>query len=188
MTLKDVPINQWYATYVSTIVNAGIAQGYKDGRGRYTGEYGPGNNVTYAEIAKMALEAAGHDVSSVTGVPDNRAARNDWSKMYIKLAENLALSVYGSTLDVRAPATRGAVVQTVLEAAGIYIGKVAGDYKDLRSSHPNANAIGKATALGIVSGDTDREGELTGTFRPNDPVNRAEVSKMIVKLLEVLGH
>ena len=124
----------------------------------------------------------------MSGTPDNRSAKRGWSKKYIKLAENLKLSVYGGRLNVNTPATRGAVVQTVLEAAGIEIGDMPGDYKDVRSSHEHANAIGTATALGIVSGDTDRRGNLKGTFRPNDSVNRAEVAKIIANVLEILGE
>jgi hypothetical protein len=187
VAFKDVPVGQWFAQYVFKLVKTGVASGYKDARGRLTGEYGAGNPVTYAEIAKMAFEAADKDETAVKGQPKNRSARKEWSEKYIKLAEDTGLSVYGSTLNVNTPATRGAVIQTILEAANIEVGDMAPDYKDVRSTHAHAAAIAKATELGIVAGDTDRQGNLKGTFRPNDPVNRAETAKIMSKLLEILG-
>ena len=37
---------------------------------------------------------------------------------------------------------------------------------------------------GIVQGDTDADGKPTGTFRPNAPINRAEIAKIFTKLIE----
>lgn len=182
---KDVPAREWFASYVWKVIEAGVASGYRDARGRLTGEYGPANPVTYAEIAKMALEAAKKDVSTVTGVPQNRTARRQWSESYIKLAEDIELSVYTASLDVNVPASRGAVIQTIVEALNLPLEEGTGGYKDIRASHPHAQAIATATALGIISGDTDRQGNPKGTVRPNDPINRAEVAKILTKVLEL---
>ena len=116
MVYRDVPINAWFASYVKILVERNIARGYQDAAGHLTGEFGAGNSVTGAEILKMALQAAGKILS--TGTPENHFARNDWSALYVKTAEDLRLSEYGSGLDVRLPATRGAVIQTILEAFG----------------------------------------------------------------------
>lgn len=82
------------------------------------------------------------------------------------------------------PATRGRVIQTVMEAFGVPLPRIQGKpYTDVSRNHPNAAAIIEATQLGIVNGDTDESGKRTGTFRPNDPINRAEVAKILVRLL-----
>lgn len=185
VSFTDVKTNEWFASYVEAVINAGIASGYKDANGNLTGRFGPGNPVTYAEIAKMALETAGKNVDSVQGMSANESAKGQWSEKYIKLAEDLNLSVYGSGLNVNDAATRGAVIQTVLEALGIVMNKDGLDYGDVSASHKNAAAIATATKLGIISGDTDAEGNLTGTFRPDASINRAEVSKIFSMIFEL---
>lgn len=80
-------------------------------------------------------------------------------------------------------ATRGAVIQTLLEAFDVPLDEASAGHRDLRTSHPHARAIPTATRLGLVSGDTDRSGESTDTVRSDDPVNRAEVAKLISLLL-----
>ena len=185
VVFTDVPTREWFAAYVWDVIQAGIASGYRDVRGRLTGEFGPANPVTYAEIAKMALEAAGEDVSAVSGIPVNRSAQKQWSESYIKLAEELQLSTYTIDLDVNGPATRGAVVLTIVESLGLPLSEGTGDYSDLRASHPHVGAIATATALGIISGDTDRQGNLKGTVRPDDLINRAEVAKILTNVLSL---
>lgn len=241
VVFRDVSATAWYASYVASVIQSGIASGYKDAEGNLTGEYRPGANVTYAEIAKMALNSARQAIPE-SGMARNRFARGDWSEPYIQLAEDLGTSVYTQTLDVRRPATRGAVIQTLVEilkitepiavapaafggtgavvtgsgtlAAGS--GTVAGSgallsgsgavtevpeevvpapapeetsvmFRDVPGRHPYADAILLAAKLGIVSGDTNLQGEPKGTFRPNAPINRAEVAKIFTKLIE-LGY
>lgn len=48
------------------------------------------------------------------------------------------------------------------------------NFTDVRDNHPNAAAINKLAERKIVTGYED------GTFRPGNPVNRGELSKMIV--------
>ena len=145
-----------------------------------TGLFGPANPVTYAEIAKMGLELAGEDSSSVTALPKNISARGQWSEHYIRLAEDRGLSVFGSSLNVNMAAPRGAVIQTILEVMDIPIlHDDQNPYTDLPNTHPYRDAILSATALGIVKGDTDAEGRPLLRFRADDSVNRAEVTKIL---------
>jgi len=194
LVLRDVPSSSWFAPYVQQIVDAGIASGYKDKRGKPTGEFGPGNPVTYAEIAKMALNVVGKQ-SSEDATPKNRIARNQWSAPYIALAEDLRLTVFHSQLDVNLPATRGAVLQTLTELFEkdelperiVKTGRETAtdiSYIDLPTTHPHAEAVKKATVFGWVQGDTDDEGSPLNTFRPDEPINRAEVTKIIALVKE----
>jgi hypothetical protein len=185
VVFRDVKVSDWFARSVYELVSAGIVSGYRDARGRLTGEFGSANPVTYAEIAKVALLAAGKPLA--TGTPRNRSARDNWSAAYVKTAEDLSLSVYTPSLDVRQPATRGEVIQTLLEAFAVPIALGENPFSDLRASNPHAAAIQTAYGLGIVSGDTDANGKATGTVRPNDPINRAEVAKLVVRMMEMVG-
>ena len=65
----------------------------------------------------------------------------------------------------------------------------AGDnpFSDLPSASPFAAAIETAAKLGILSGDTDAQGKPKGSVRPNDLINRAEVVKIVVLAMQLLG-
>jgi len=182
LVFKDVPIGAWFTSFIQAIVGANIASGYKDANGNLTGEFGPANNVTYAEIAKMALQAAG--VSVPRALPQNRFAVGEWSAKYIAAMENLGVSIFSDErLDVNKPAPRAAVVQILLETFGVALGDPAGDlYSDVSPQTLHAAAVEKATADGIVSGD-----DGTDTFRPGESVNRAETAKIVMNALAQYG-
>jgi hypothetical protein len=50
----DVSDEAWYAPYVTSLAEWGIVSGYRDASGNTTGQFGPGNSVTVAEVLKMA--------------------------------------------------------------------------------------------------------------------------------------
>jgi len=52
-------------------------------------------------------------------------------------------------------------------------------FSDLPPDHPHAKAIATAYVYGLVQGNPD------GTFRPDDPINRAEVAKLVALLLKL---
>ena len=89
--------------------------------------------------------------------------------------------------DVQKPATRGAVIQTILEVLCVTIGKkILLPYADVPDSHPYAFAIDTSTYFGFVQGDMDDDGKPLGRFRPDDPINWAEVAKIIALAKELL--
>lgn len=183
---RDVPVAAWYAPYVASLVEEGVAQGYKDKDGNLTGEFGVGNPITYAEVLKMAIETAGTKLKG--GSPRNVSAQSTWASSYVKAAEDEHFAVFIPTLDVNTPATRGAVIQTILEAMGISTGaKVPSPFTDVSPSNPYGPAITVAAVYGLIEGDTDAEGNLLNRFRPNDPMNRAEVAKIIAIARKVMG-
>jgi len=176
---SDVPPAAWFSSYVTILFRDGIISGYKDARGKLTGEFKPENPVTEAEILKIALLAAGKTIGE--GIPENSSAQGDWSASYVYMAEQLRLS-----LNIHRPATRREGIQTILEAFGVPIERSENPFSDLRASSPYAKAFETAYVLGIISGDTDAEGNRTGTVRPGDPINRAEVAKIVVLARQLL--
>ena len=66
------------------------------------------------------------------------------------------------------------------------IASQAPTFSDVQVKHPHSNAIATATFYGLVTGDMDRDGNPTGAFRPDDPINRAEVAKIIALVKEVI--
>jgi hypothetical protein len=181
----DVQIDAWYAPYVASLIQTGVAQGYRDASGSLTGRFGVDQPVTRAEVLKMAIEAAGKRPSVLP--PRNASARGTWSAGYVRTAEDLHLTVFTPDTDVNAPATRGEVVQTLLEALGFPIGNTPSSFSDVPKDHPHSAAIGLAAYYGFVSGDTGTDGTPLNRFRPDEPMNRAEVAKLIALVREVVG-
>ncbi len=54
-------------------------------------------------------------------------------------------------------------------------------YDDVSATTQYETSIQALTTGGVVSGDTDINGHATGTFRPTDRINRAEVAKMVME-------
>jgi len=77
-----------------------------------------------------------------------------WASGYVKAAEDGDLSVFVPTLDVNAPATRGDVIQTLMETLGSAIGKIPSTFADVPKTHPYTAAIGLASYYGFVTEDT----------------------------------
>ncbi|MDO8468781.1 MAG: S-layer homology domain-containing protein [Candidatus Peribacter sp.] len=183
----DVSLDEWYAPYVSYVIEEKIATGYADEAGKPKGEFGVDNPITYAEVLKIALQAS-NQVFDLRGLPPprNTSAKGTWASAYIAQAETMQITVFPPSLNVTKPATRGAVIQTLLEVLDITIGNTPASYDDVPKDHPYTNAIAAATFFGLVQGDLDAEGKPLNRFRPDDPINRAEVAKIIALAKELM--
>lgn len=174
---KDTDDNEWYTQYVASLFERGIVSGYKDSNGNLTGQFGPGDSVLVSQVLKIALEASGDGESE--GEPNLDQAKNHWSKGYVKQAENIGLSIVKGLDNLDRPATRAEVVRIILEIAGVDPQDVEqSSFTDVSSSNPNIDYIEEAKNLGIISGDSGQN-----TFRPNDGINRGEVTKITFKFL-----
>jgi len=183
---EDVSLNEWYAPYVSLLVDDKIATGYADETGKPKGEFGVTNAVTYAEMLKMALLAAsaGQALQALPP-PRNTSTQGTWAASFVAQAEDMNLSVFLPSLDVHKPATRGAVIQTILEVMNIPIANRTPEFTDVTADHPYARSIATAAFYGLISGDMRPDGSPRFTFRPDEPINRAEVAKIIALLKEM---
>lgn len=180
VVFADVPVDSWFAPFVSAVIEEKIATGYEDNKGKPTGEFGVKNPVTKAEVLKMALGVSGHKLEA--GSPRNLSAQGTWASAYIAKAEQLNMNVYTPETDVHTPATRAEVIHTILEAAGLPVAaKATHPFTDIPLDHPYEQSIATAYLYGIINGD-----DGTSTVRPNDTINRAEVAKMIAILKKVL--
>jgi hypothetical protein len=188
--LTDVPSDAWFSPYVRDAAEKGIVSGYRGANGLPLGLFGPGDSVTIEQLAKIAVEASGETISSCTqGAMQNTSAVGSWSEPYILCAEKLGWAVYsdGSVIVQRA-ASRSEVVVTILQAFDIIFSRALGTvFSDVTNSTEFSGAIERAAADSIVSGYADTDGNLTGEFGPADPVNRAEIAKIISLALQVYG-
>jgi len=178
---KDTDDDAWYTNFISGVKAKGIISGYKDANGNALGEFRPANNITVAEALKIALETAKQGTSE--GTPNLASAASHWAAPYVKKAEELNMTIVSNpNLDLNRPATRGEIVRMVLEALGIKPSTFnSTDFSDVPAASENASYIQYAKELSIVSGDSGKT-----TFRPNDPINRAEVSKIASQIIEII--
>ena len=175
---QDVRQSEWFAPYVHTVLRIGVMSGYKDSNGKLSGEYGPGNNVTLAELLKIAHELAGIHAS---GRSLNSVARGTWFEKYQSSAEKLHWLVYqDSRIDFGRPATRAEVIVTLVQALEIPRLWATGTvFTDIERSTPYSSSIETAAIDGMVSGYEDN------SFRPDAPINRAEIAKIIAQAIDL---
>jgi hypothetical protein len=186
VVFTDVPQTAWFAKYAFNAAKFGIITGYKNKSGTSLGLFGPERSVTLAELAKITHVMMGLDEKQFPDTPDNLSARGQWYSSFVSSAERRDWSIYTDpTLNLDRPATRGEILKTFLQALDIPLEWPKGNvFKDVNRRTTFASSIETAYRLGIVSGKTDENGTLTGFFGPNDPVNRAELSKMVSVILE----
>lgn len=189
--LRDVAVTQWFAPYVRDMAERGIVSGYKDANGIPTGEFHPERSVSIEELAKMTIEAAAINRLSCPAAPKNPLAGESWSAPYIACAESNGFVLFSDgTVDIRRSATRAEVVMTIVQGFGVPQLEIAAEeqvFSDVSASTLFAPAIKTAVHDGIVAGYADDAGRLTGEFKPGNPINRAEVSKMLSIAVQVYG-
>ena len=186
--LRDVSSTAWYATYVRTVAERGILTGYRNADGNPLGMFGPSDPVTLAQLAKIVHAAANVNEKEAASAPANPSTP-PWATRFIASAEQRDWLVFSdSTVNLNRPATRGEVLVTILQAFNVPLRWPTGTlFKDVARRTQYASAIETAASNDIVDGITDANGNATGNFGPGDPVNRAEMSKILMKVSEVFG-
>lgn len=180
VVFEDVSQSAWFAEYVRAAAEAGIVSGYRDNAGNPTGRFGPSNSITIAEALKIAVEGAGYDEQEYETKVDSGV--NHWSSPYVAVAkaENFAVITSSTRLDTAA--TRGEVAAMFAAAFRVPVDPPLGTrFTDVTTSTKYADVIETLTRDGVLSGDTGIDGKPVGTFRPKDPINRAEVAKVVTE-------
>jgi len=186
--LRDVPQSAWFATYIFDVTRRGVLSGYKDAAGSPTGEFGPGNPVTVAELVKIAHRLSGISEESFSGKsPENVHALGQWFSPFIASAENRGWTLYkDATIDPLRSVTRAEVMVTLLQVMDVPLEWQKGDlFDDVTVRTRFASAVETAARDGVVEGLTDEKGVSLHTFNPEGPINRAELSKILNKIFDV---
>jgi hypothetical protein len=77
------------------------------------------------------------------------------------------------------------VVATLLQALDVPRLWPTGEaFTDVSRRTPYADVIETAATDGVVSGFTDASGQETGGFGPDQPIDRAQLSKILTKAME----
>lgn len=188
----DVQGDAWFSPYVSSLAEWGIVSGYKGADGKATGQFGPGNAVTVAEVLKMAMNAAR---VSVEDCPTLAAFKDHWAAAYAGCAQVGGMRVFsiGAAPALDRQATRAETLAIIHDAFDDTVPALYSSYYDTEGNRFESD-IAYATLVGMVGGDTGTDGTPTGRFRPDAPINRAEVAKMVYLRLkrqarqEVIGE
>jgi hypothetical protein len=185
----DVDKSAWYAPFVTQAAKTGIMSGYKDENGNTLGLFGPGNEITLAELAKISHVLAGIDEQEFSGRPSNIMAQDAWYKQVFLSAEKRDWRLYTDPqTDPNRAVTRGEVLVTFMQALDVPLKWAKGDvFKDVSRRTPYASAIETAAGLGYVQGKTNPDGSLNGMFGPENHINRAEMAKLLTLMTDRLS-
>jgi len=119
--------------------------------------------------------------------PQNTAAAGTWFAPFFASAESRGWTIFNSaTVDPSRAATRGEVLVTLYQALDLPLFWQKGNvFTDVTTRTDYAGAIETAAAKKIVEGRTDDKGNDLHTFGPSDPINRAELAKILSKMNDV---
>lgn len=167
----------WAKVYIQKLSDQGIVSGYDDG------SFHPDEQINRAEMVKLTLVAAGYDVE----IPIDDEGflfedLDDWQKGSVYQAwKNDIVQGYSDTqFSPSQKVTRAEALKIALLAFNVEVGEVGDTYAfDDIIGHWGVPYINEAYSRYIVAGRAD------GNFYPNDPITRAEASKIISKLIEL---
>lgn len=188
VVFEDVPLDQWFSQYVHQAAKTGIMSGYGDANGNPTGVFAPSETVTMAQLSKIAVKLAGINESEYRGSSKNPSAAGTWFEPYFRVAETLGWQVFhlDARLDPARPATRAEVIATIMQALDVpRAWPEAKLFTDVGFTTRFADCIETAARDGLADGYRDENGASTGLFGPENPVNRAEMAKIIATAMEL---
>lgn len=172
-------INTSFAkAYIEKLAALGIINGYEDGT------FKPENKASRAEYLKIVLRAMNIDYSDVdtSKLTFADVDKNSWiAKVVVKAAELNLIDTTNKNFRPNASISRAESMKMLLNAAGIETSEnTVSDFSDVKGWA--VKYVQKAKDLGIVNGQ-----EINGKilFRPADNITRAEVSKIVVKTMEL---
>ena len=169
-------IGHWAEDYIRQIYEKGIVSG------KSATIFDPDSNITRAELTKIALNTFDYSVpTSVQTAPFPDVTLDAWYVAYVTEAkESGIVEGYPDGFHPNNPITRAAALKILLEAAGMEVGSGVTGFPDVPQDAWFAPYVAFAETNGIVGGYPD------GTFGPGNRITRAEVAKIVVKILELL--
>ena len=144
------------------------------------GTFGPGRNMTRAEVATMFANLLTQRMEANKTYPNtfHDVPKNFWAANYIGYVQQFGIiSGYADgSFRPNAPVTRAefAVIASRFEK----LTEGGKHFTDVTSAHWAAKYIDFAATRGWVTGYAD------GTFKPENPISRAEVAAVTCRLLE----
>ncbi len=166
----------WAEGYIQTLAEQGVVSG------KVEGFFDPNANVTRAELIKMATLAFGHSVEdSILDQPFVDVKINSWFAPFVKVAKDLsAIQGYDDgTFRPNDHVNRAEALKIIFNLAQVSLSGTEPDFKDVSDTAWFAPYVAHAQQNDIVAGYDD------GTFRPGNKMTRAEVAKVVVKMMNL---
>lgn len=182
-TFNDVSTNDWFYTYVEQLAQTGIISSSNP-------SFYPYRTLSRAELAKMAVlgSQSAHILSPSTYTTATfcDVRNSDWSFQYVEtlVANHIVSGVTSSCSQGKVylpnnPISRAEALKILLGAFKIAPQGSSTRFYDVDSNFWYSGYIAKATDIGLVNGYSD------GSFRPNGLISRAEMSKILSKLIQI---
>ncbi|MFH0820197.1 MAG: S-layer homology domain-containing protein [Candidatus Peregrinibacteria bacterium] len=169
--------DHWAETYIQNLYQKGIVNGKTATR------FDPNGEITRAELTKIAVNAFGYTVpATVTEKPFRDVTVGAWYAPYLSVARQEGIaSGFSDGFHPNEFVDRAAALKILIEASGLpKLTDIELPFSDVPSSVWFYSYVASAVGHNIVSGYAD------GTFKPDHFITRAEVSKIVVKLRELL--
>lgn len=166
--------SQWFEPHVSSLVTDGIIDGYPDC------SYRPFGDVTRAESVKLLIEAIDDSPTAEPEQVFDDVFTWQWHAGYIERGEQLgwATGYDDNTFHPDTPITRIDLAVFATMAMGFEpIDAEESSFSDVSPEAWYHPWLESAKANGVIQGYPD------GTFRPDNPVNRAEAATIIYNIL-----
>ncbi|MBP7057530.1 S-layer homology domain-containing protein, partial [Candidatus Gracilibacteria bacterium] len=183
-TFGDVRTSDWFSQYVDNLADQGIIS-------TTNANFYPNRSLSRAELAKMIVLAASQQGKLSIRARDELifcdVLSGDWAKPYV---DTLAVSnivtgtaagcPQGRKFFPNNPVSRAEALKMLLGSYGIpnNAGTVS-RFFDVDSNIWYSSYIATAVNMGLVTGYSD------GSFHPNYMLTRAEMSKILSKLMDI---
>lgn len=166
-------VNHWAASYIETAKTLGYIDGYADNTFR------PDQNINRAEAAKLIAMWMMPDLEACTESAFTDVACTEWFGKYVMYLKLMAVieGYSDGTFRPDASITRAEALKMMLYAKGLSALDVTGvenTFSDISANDWFYSVVLKGYSMGIISGYPD------GTFGPNQPITRAEFTKIFV--------
>ena len=166
-TFKDVSPSRWYSGYVENLAKKKIIGGYPDGTFR------PDNKIERQHVCAMVVRAAGMDYEGKAANFPDVASDSEMSPYIATLQERGVINGYpNGNFGPKDAVKRGQAAIIISRAFNLKSAGKVNSWKDT-AGHSAEEQIKILASNGIIKGYAD------GTFKPNAPVSRAELSKML---------
>ena len=184
-------LGHWAESYIKKIAELGIVQG------KTPENYSPNDNISRAELIKIAINAFKYQIEEEIGEPlPPDVTVNDWFAPYVRSAfENDLIFGFENGLSPNTAASRGMAVTILAKAAQFkdvednfeknytsHKGWTYAHFPDVPFDSYFSPYIAYFFDKGVINGYED------GSFGPSNPITRAEIAKIVVGLLSLIEN
>ncbi|QQR55222.1 S-layer homology domain-containing protein [Candidatus Peregrinibacteria bacterium] len=168
--------DHWGENSICELYELGVVSGYSEKT------FSPNTEMTRAEFVKILVESLGYHVYAVQSAAFTDLHPQDWYYAVVSFARSKGfISGYSDgSFHPNAPITRAEAVELLMNASGHSSADTTNlnhQFYDVTAEDWFAPALALALENDIVQGYGD------GSFRPNNPISRAEACEILVNAL-----